>query len=69
MFFTEQSGFATFTHDGSRNFAVWAYGNDSIQELLVNTIGASGGEVIVPGPKGALVAVMADGNWSYTPTG
>lgn len=69
VFFTEQSGIATFTHDGSRNFAVWAYGNDRIQQLLVNTIGAYSGEAIVPGPEGALVAVMADGNWSYTPTG
>jgi hypothetical protein len=69
VFFAEQSGIATLTHDGSRNFAVWAYGNDSIQQLLVNTIGAYSGEVIVPGPEGALVAVMADGNWSYTPTG
>jgi hypothetical protein len=69
VFSTDQSGNATFTHDGSQNFAVWAYGNDRIQELLVNTIGAYSGEVIVPGPKGALIAVRADGNWSYTPTG
>ena len=69
VFFTEQPGIATFTHDGSLVFTVWAHGERTLEQLLVNAIGAYSGQVIVPGPEGALIEVVADGNWSYTPTG
>jgi hypothetical protein len=69
VFFTEQPGIATFTHDGSLVFTVWAHGERRLEQLIVNAIGAYSGQVIVPGPEGALIEITADGNWSYTPTG
>jgi len=54
---------ATITHDGSRNFAVWLYGNST--ELVVNEIGPYTGTVRwIAGPS--VVAVTADGNWGVT---
>ena len=67
VFFTEQPGIATFTHDGSLVFTVWAHGERRLEQLLVNAMGPYSGQVIVPGPGGALIEVTADGNWSYTP--
>ncbi|MBX3310040.1 MAG: DUF4190 domain-containing protein [Cryobacterium sp.] len=55
------AGVATLTHNGSRNFAVWKYGDRS--DLVVNDIGAYSGSVRwTAGPS--LVAVTADGDWS-----
>ncbi len=55
------AGAATLTHDGSSNFAVWTYGDQT--NLVVNEIGAYNGTVRwTKGPE--IVAVTADGNWS-----
>jgi hypothetical protein len=55
------AGAATITHDGSSNFAVWTYGDQT--NLVVNQIGAYNGTVRwTKGPE--LVTVTADGNWS-----
>jgi hypothetical protein len=57
------AGAATLTHDGSNNFAVWTYGDQT--NLVVNEIGAYNGTVRwTKGPE--LVTVTADGNWSIT---
>ncbi len=49
------------THNGTSNFAVWAYGNSS--NLLVNEIGAYTGETLLPQGT-VLLEVKADGAWS-----
>jgi hypothetical protein len=55
------AGAATLTHDGSSNFAVWTYGDQT--NLVVNEIGAYNGTVRwTKGPE--LVTVTADGNWT-----
>ncbi len=57
------AGPATITHDGSRNFSIWLYGDST--ELVVNEIGAYTGTVRwIAGPS--VVAVNADANWSVT---
>lgn len=57
------SGAATISHDGSRNFAIWLYGDST--DLVVNEIGPYDGTVRwIAGPS--VVAVTADGNWGVT---
>ena len=57
------AGAATISHDGSRNFAIWLYGDST--DLVVNEIGPYNGTVRwIAGPS--VVAVTADGNWSVT---
>jgi hypothetical protein len=53
---------ATFTHDGERNFIVWAYRDDGRSDLLVNEIGPYSGSSAIRGP--AWVEVRADGAWT-----
>ena len=58
---------ATFTHDGSSNFIVRAHRpGEKYADLLVNTIGAYSGQVIVKGKKKSMtyIEVRADGNWT-----
>ncbi|WP_394215258.1 hypothetical protein [Brachybacterium vulturis] len=52
----------TLTHDGERNFAIWAWG-ESYPDLIVNDIGAYDGTTLLPDGSVAL-QVSADGNWS-----
>ena len=52
----------TLTHDGERNFAIWAWG-ESYPDLIVNDIGAYDGTTLLPDGSVAL-QVNADGNWS-----
>jgi hypothetical protein len=61
-------GLATFniTHNGSGNFAVFAY-SDSGSDLLVNEIGAYSGESLV-GSGTFLLEISADGAWTVTPS-
>ena len=57
------AGAATISHDGSRNFAIWLYGDST--DLAVNEIGPYNGTVRwMAGPS--VVAVTADGNWGVT---
>lgn len=57
---------ARFTHDGDRNFIVWAREADGdLIDLLINTIGDYNGRVNVPSGT-RLVTVEADGRWSIT---
>ena len=61
ILYSGNAGVATITHDGSSNFAIWTYGDQS--NLVVNEIGAYNGTVRwTKGPE--LVSVTADGNWS-----
>jgi len=61
LIYRGNAGAATITHDGSSNFVVWTYGDQT--NLVVNEIGAYGGSVRwTKGPE--LVTVTADGNWS-----
>jgi hypothetical protein len=53
------------THNGSANFAVWAYGSTGT-DLLVNEIGPYAGESLL-GDGTFLVEIAADGSWSITP--
>jgi hypothetical protein len=50
-------------HEGSRNFAVWAYGDST--DLLVNEIGRYKGESLVPAGT-LLFEVQADGRWRFS---
>lgn len=52
----------TLTHDGERNFAIWAWG-ESYPDLIVNDIGTYDGTTLLPDGSVAL-QVNADGNWS-----
>lgn len=61
--YTGGAGAATLTHDGSSNFAIWSYGDDT--DLVVNEVGAYSGQVRWQAGV-AMVAVNADGNWSIT---
>jgi hypothetical protein len=57
-------GLATtaIVHQGSSNFAVWAYGETT--ELLVNEIGQYRSETLMP--AGTLVIeITADGKWRF----
>lgn len=61
LIYRGDAGAATITHDGSNNFVVWTYGDQT--NLVVNEIGAYNGTVRwTKGPE--LVTVTADGNWS-----
>ncbi|HEU0206561.1 MAG TPA: DUF4190 domain-containing protein [Pseudolysinimonas sp.] len=61
LIYRGNAGAATLTHDGSSNFAVWTYGDQTT--LVVNEIGAYNGTVRwTKGPE--LVTVTADGTWS-----
>ncbi|MEO6532047.1 MAG: DUF4190 domain-containing protein [Pseudolysinimonas sp.] len=61
LIYRGNAGAATISHDGSSNFAIWTYGDQT--NLVVNEIGAYNGTV--RWTKGAeLVTVTADGNWS-----
>ena len=61
LIYRGNAGAATLTHDGSSNFAVWTYGDQT--NLVVNQIGAYNGTVRwTKGPE--IVTVTADGNWS-----
>lgn len=52
-----------FTHNGSRNFQVWAYGADDQKDLLVNTIGDyQGVRWLEPGAY--TLEIDADGAWT-----
>ncbi|MEO7147102.1 MAG: hypothetical protein ABIW81_02160 [Terrimesophilobacter sp.] len=63
LIYRGDAGVAAITHNGSSNFAIWAYGKRS--DLVVNEIGAYSGSVRWPaGPS--VVAVSADGQWSIT---
>lgn len=54
-----------FSHNGSRNFAIWAYGEGDQKELLVNTIGAyQGVRWLEPGAYS--IEIEADGDWTMT---
>lgn len=53
----------TFTHNGSRNFAVWAYVGDQ-RELLVNTIGAYSGSRPLSASTPITLDITADGGWT-----
>ena len=54
--------YAHVTHDGSSNFAIWAWG-ESYPDLIVNDIGAYDGTTLLP--DGSLVLqVTADGAWT-----
>jgi hypothetical protein len=58
-----KAGAAAITNTGSRNFAVWTYGDRS--NLTVNQIGAYTGTVVwQKGPS--LVVVTSDGPWTIT---
>ncbi|MBP1468225.1 hypothetical protein EYB53_021115 [Candidatus Chloroploca sp. M-50] len=56
----------TFSHDGQRNFIVWAYPSSGSEELLANTIGAYNGTTLLTGAPGDRVylGVQADGAWT-----
>lgn len=54
---------ATITHNGSGNFAVWAY-STSGRDLLVNEIGNYSGKQILPSEL-VIITVSADGNWEF----
>ena len=61
--FIDSGGAATLTHNGDRNFAVWAWGRT--RDLLVNEIGAYDGTVLVE--SGLFIwDVSADGAWTVT---
>jgi len=61
LIYRGSAGAAAITHDGSSNFVVWTYGDET--NLVVNEIGAYNGTVRwTKGPE--LVTVTADGNWS-----
>lgn len=60
--FKNTSGTATLTHNGSSNFAIWAWAGTS-RDLLVNEIGAYSGTVVVPSGSTAW-DITADGDWS-----
>lgn len=63
LIYRGDAGAANITHDGSRNFVVWTYGNRS--DLVVNEIGAYTGTTRwTAGPS--VVVVSADGNWSIS---
>jgi hypothetical protein len=57
----------SFTHNGARNFAVWAYGEGENKELLVNTVGAYQGVRWLP-PGSYTMEIDADGAWTMTIT-
>lgn len=57
---------ATFTHKGSANFVVTAYGTDGSVNLLVNEIGHYSGDSLIPDGTG-LLQIEADGSWSVSP--
>src|SRR5690606_37029941 len=63
-------GFATFTHDGDSNFAIWSLDADmEQQELLVNTIGGYQGTVIFDtrvSESTDAFEITADGAWTVT---
>jgi hypothetical protein len=61
------SGLKTVTiiHNGSANFAVWAYASSGT-DLLVNEIGPYSGESLL-GDGTFLIEIAADGSWSISP--
>lgn len=63
----EEPRVATFSHNGSSNFAVWAVGSQGEnQDLLVNTIGPYEGTVLyndLVGEELAALDISADGAW------
>ena len=55
------------THDGSRNFVVWAHDGDGNEtSLVVNEIGQFDGVQVLPNDTRWL-AIRADGNWTADP--
>lgn len=59
-----------FSHDGQRNFIVWARCGDSLLDdsLAQNLIGPASGSAVVSFRGGPCVwEVQADGNWSIAP--
>lgn len=55
-----------FKHDGSRNFIVESYDDTGDTSLLVNTIGAYDGYVLLEGTSPYAFEITADGSWTYT---
>jgi hypothetical protein len=60
VLFADASGRLTATHDGSQNFAMWAYGNT--RNLLINEIGSYEGTVRLP--DAVALEIVADGTWT-----
>lgn len=56
----------TLTHNGSRNFIVWAYFPDNDRDLLVNEIGPYQGVRSIMGAGDVMLEIKADGEWSIT---
>jgi hypothetical protein len=56
----------TFSHDGSRNFAVWLYCENG-RDLLMNDVGAVQAEAMVRASGRCFWDVQADGAWSIAP--
>ncbi len=63
------SGLSTFvfTHSGSANFIVDAYGDDNGDTSLINEIGHFSGEEVVPSDT-RVITIEADGNWTIKPS-
>lgn len=55
-----------FKHDGSRNFIVESYDDAGNSDLLINTIGAYDGYVLLSGTSPYAFEITADGAWTYT---
>lgn len=59
----EEPRVATFRHNGSSNFAVWAVGSQGEnQDLLVNTIGPYEGQARLPAGS-VLLSITSEGDW------
>jgi hypothetical protein len=54
---------ATFTHEGQRNFIVWAHAGTD-RDLLVNTIGGYQGQRSLTGTVPVTLDIQADGAWT-----
>ena len=63
LVYTGSAAAITMTHSGRENCTIWAHGEDTGQDLLVNKIGRySGQNVIGNGP--VVLQVAADGRWT-----
>jgi hypothetical protein len=70
--FDAPAGTWSFTHDGSRNFIVYAYFTDGTslstknRDLVINEIGVYSGDhyISVPTGKHIILSIEADGNWT-----
>lgn len=54
------------THQGSRNFAVWAYLDDGSKDLLANAIGNHSGQRPIVATGQVWFEITADGPWTIT---